>query len=159
MTDIAADIASRPAWLKPFALLDGYIVSAPLDLADRMEQVYARLKSQGWTVVVKSIGTDFAGPGGLPVPKAQPLTMYMNRTDHPYTPLEAKIALATTLLMMNLSYNVIGAYAGEVQENIVRPTVDQTLDFTRKGLELAPWIIGGVGAIYGLMLLSQLKSR
>jgi hypothetical protein len=71
----------RPEWLRPYAFVTGRIQSAPLDLAQRMESVYQRLQSEGWSVVVKSIGTDFSGPLGIPFPKEQPLELYLYRRE------------------------------------------------------------------------------
>src|SRR5688572_9557675 len=77
-----------------FALVSGRVPSAPLDLPRRMEAVYQHLQAAGWRVVVKTIGTDFSGPLGIPTPKAQPIELYLHR-EGTFTPVDAQDALSS----------------------------------------------------------------
>lgn len=136
---------TRPAWLRPFALVRGELTSAPLDLPARMERLYEALRRDGWTVAVKSIGTDFEGPLGLPTPRAQALELYLHRKDRPYTEREAAEALARALSGLEVSYSAVRAWLGELQREVVEPTVN-TL---RVG---APWALGAL-ALGALLVL------
>ena len=137
---------TRPAWLKPYALVTGTIPSAPLDLPQRMDGVYRRLQNEGWRVVVKSIGTDFSGPLGLPVPKAQPIELYLYRAT-PFTAGDAQNALTHAVLASGLGYSPIGAWLGELVDHVIVPTAN---DVRRAGQKasttLVWWVVGGLAA-------------
>ena len=149
--------ADRPAWLKPYALVTGRVSSAPLDLPARMEQVYSGLRARGWNVVVRSIGTDFSGPLGVPVAKDQPVELYLHRTGA-YTASEAQDALRDTLRSMNLDYSPLGAWAGEVFQNVVQPTIQQAAaKVEASSMNLGKWIALGVGGVLAVRLLTAGK--
>ena len=122
---VEPDTSDRPAWLGSYVLLQGILTSSPLDMPSRMNQVYANLATMGWRVAVKSIGTDFSGPLGVPVPKDQPIELYLLRIAGGTTPENAAQALATALDAVNLTYNPIGAWIVEFGKNVVAPTVQQ----------------------------------
>ena len=136
---------TRPAWLRPYALVTGRIPSAPLDLPRLMDGVYRRLMAAGWRVVVKSIGTDFAGPVGLPVPREQPLEVYLHRSE-PFTAADAQAALADALRTTGLGYSPIGAWLGEVIDQVVVPTVNDVRRIQKAASSMAVWVVGGLAA-------------
>lgn len=136
-------------WLKPYARLSGMLPSAPLDLPQRLNAVTHALQQAGWRVVVESIGTDFAGPGGVPIPRSQPLILRLHRTDRPYTPDDAEAALRTALRNVSLDYSPLGRWAGELASQVVQPTIDQALTGSATALKL----IGFAGIGYALLAL------
>src|SRR3990172_6022000 len=99
-----------PAHLKSYALVKGTLKTAPLDAPGRFEGVVTSLQGAGWIVSVKSIGTDFAGPLGMPVPRDQPLEVYLKRKDGAFTAKDAERALTQVLESMDLHYSPIGAW-------------------------------------------------
>lgn len=108
-----------------FALVTGTISSAPLDLPAQMDKVYAALKDAGWTVFVKSIGTDF---GWFPHPKDQPIELYLKKAaDGSADPNEAEAALTAAVQQAGLNYSAVGRWGAELQQNVVVPTLDQAL--------------------------------
>lgn len=137
----------RPAWLARFALVSGRIPAAPLDLPQRMESVYAALQRAGWRVVVRSIGTDFTGPLGLPVPRAQPIELYLAPANGArFAAAQAQAALASALRAANLNYSPLGAWLEELRHEVLEPTVHQA----QGGL---PWLgIAGL-ALAAIVLL------
>lgn len=137
----------RPAWLRPYVLVEGVISSAPLDLPRRFEQVIARLQALGWRVSVKSIGTDF---GFIPLPKDQPLALYLLRPDRPFTAREAHVALASVLQALNMNYSPVREWAAEVVREVVRPSL-------RTGTDLGK--VAVVGALVIGALLLTLRDR
>jgi hypothetical protein len=143
--------ASRPDWLKTFAHVKGVLSSAPLDLPDRLDQAVGALKAAGWTVVVRSVGTDFAGPLGIPIPKDQPLDVLINKAD-PYTLDDAQTALSQTLNLLNVNYSALSAWAGEIVTEVVEPTI---ADVKKDVSSSLPWVLGGIGL--GLVLLIAIK--
>lgn len=111
---------NRPAWLRPFALVEGVITSAPLDLPGRFELAIQQLQAAGWRVAVKSIGTDF---GFVPTPKDQPLAIYLWRPGA-FTAADAQAALSGVLGRLNMNYSPIRAWIAEVVREAVAPAVD-----------------------------------
>lgn len=136
----------RPAWLRPYVLVEGVISSAPLDLPRRFELVIARLQALGWRVSVKSIGTDF---GFIPLPKDQPLALYLLRPDRPFTAAEARAAVDGVLRSLNMSYSPTREWAAEVVREVVQPTL-QTV--TREGMSLGKIAAAGAGVAVVIML-------
>lgn len=143
---------TRPEWLRPYALVMGRIESAPLDLAQRMESVYQQLQRAGWSVVVKSIGTDFSGPLGIPFPKEQPIELYLYRKTE-FSAEAAQSALSATLESFNLSYSPIGAWLEEVVNEIVVPTVKDVRKVQREATSTAVWIV--VGGLAAFVLIAR----
>lgn len=137
---------TRPEWLKPYAFVTGHVQSAPLDLAQRMETVYRRLQAESWSVVVKSIGTDFSGPLGIPAPKSQPIELYLFRKES-FSASEAQAALSGALRATNLSYSPTGAWLGEIVDQVVLPTAVDLRTAHRETATNAAWlIVGGLAA-------------
>jgi hypothetical protein len=130
---------NRPAWLNAWALVEGVITSAPLDLPGRFDQVVQQLQHAGWRVSVKSIGTDF---GFIPLPKDQPLAVYLWRPGA-FTAAQAQAALAEVLGRMNLSYSPIRAWVAEVVREAVAPAAE----------EAKTWGLVAVVVVAGLVLL------
>lgn len=143
---------NRPAWLKPYALVAGRVPSAPLDLPQRMERVYAQLKANGWTVVVKSLGTDFSGPLGLPVPREQPVEIYLFRPGK-FTAREAEAVLGAAIRAVGLNYSPIGAWLEEIAQEVIVPTVKQTVKAAKGSMK---FVFIGVGVVGALFVLSKL---
>lgn len=161
--------SQRPEWLKPFAHVTGSIPSAPLDLATRMDAVTKALKSAGWTVVVRSVGTDFTGddgrtflgvsvnnPLGIPKIMDQPIDMLLHRTDRTYIAKDAQDALNTALHASNVNYSPIGAWTAEVNKEVIQPTIATVQS---KVSTYAPYLMVGVGVAAALYLNSWLPQR
>lgn len=148
--------------LQGYVSVKGEIRTAPLDLASRMERIYSALSKAGWIVIVRSLGTDFVGPLGLPVPKSQPFELWLKRKDRTATKEEAKRALEVALKAAMLDYSPLSAYADEVSTQVVVPTlktlekgVTSTVTGTAK---LIPWVGAGlvaVAVIYGLTFVPR----
>jgi hypothetical protein len=157
--------SARPDYLKPFAHVKGQIVSAPLDLAARFNNVVTRLETAGWTVSTRSIGTDFSsgGFGFLPVPKSQTVDLLLNRTDRPFTADEATQALSDAIGQESMDYSPIGSWVGELYTNVAVPTVQDALSDASKVADAAApalykslAIVTGV-SVLGLILYAKLK--
>ena len=144
MSSRDAYFASIPLWMRRFAYVHGQITSAPLDLPGRFEAVLHHLQAAGWRVVVKSIGTDFIGPLGLPVPRSQPVELLLHRDDRGYTAPEAQAALAAALRAVHLNYSPIAAWLHELGREVVAPTVRQARQGLELGLGALPWVVVGV---------------
>lgn len=140
----------RPAWLRPFSLVRGEISSAPLDMPARMEALYAALKAAGWTVAVRSIGTDFEGPGGVPIARDQVVELYLHRTDRPYTANDAAEALATALRTISVNYSAVRAWLGELAREVVAPTARDVRGVVSLGVPLV-----AAGLLAGALLLRR----
>jgi hypothetical protein len=137
---------TRPAWLRPYALVTGKIPSAPLDLPQRMEGVYRLLQNAGWRVVVKSIGTDFSGPLGIPVPREQPIELYLYRPEK-FSASDAQNALTSALLASGIGYSPIGSWLGEIVDHVVVPTARDVGQAPQKATEtIVWWVLGGLAA-------------
>ena len=153
---------ARPDWLKPFAHVTGTIPSAPLDLASRMDRVVNTLRSAGWTPVVRSIGTDFQGPLGMPVPKDQPLDMLLHRTDRSYTIDEAQTALKDAIKdATNVYFSPTGAWLTELTSNIAIPTITQAAQQAHAAAseidKLIPWLAVGIASIVAIQAMPMIK--
>lgn len=147
---------NRPAWLKPYAFVTGKVESAPLDLPQRLDEATRKLQQAGWTVVVKSVGTDF---GPIPVPKSQPLELYLHRTDRPYTEKDAQSALGTALRSLNMAYSATGAWAGEIATHVVVPTIMQAAEQAKSAANmtarLLPFVAVGLVALAAIIYLPK----
>lgn len=151
--------SSVPAWLRQYVLVTGTLPSAPLDLPARFQRATEALEAAGWSVVVRSIGTDFEGPLGIPIPRDQPLELLLYRPGATFTAEQAQAALERALRSVSLGYSAIGAWLRELTQEVVAPTM---LDAARAALEaatlikdLAPWAAG----LYLLTSLSNLAGR
>lgn len=142
---IGALPADRPAWLRPYVLVEGHISSAPLDMPKRFEAVVQRLQAAGWRVVVKSIGTDF---GLVPTPRDQPIALYLLRPDRAFTPDEAQAALGAALRELNMAYSPVRAWAAEVTREVIEPTVRQAAGVARTALT-SYLLVGGALLVLG----------
>lgn len=145
------EVKARPAWLKSFVEVRGRIPSAPLDLPARLDSIVATLRAAGWVVVVRSIGTDFEGPLGLPVPKDQELVLLLAR-QAPFDASDAEAALTAALAKANLGYSPISAWLRELAGEVVAPTVRQVEATVRQSTD------NGTLLLMGLFLL-LLKKR
>lgn len=131
---------NRPAWLRPYALVEGVITSAPLDLPARFERVVHELQALGWRVAVKSIGTDF---GFVPLPRDQPLAVYLWRPGQ-FTAEGAQAALSGVLGRMNLSYSPVRAWVAEVVREAVAPAAEEAKTWGLVAVALAGvFLLGG----------------
>lgn len=141
---------NRPEWLKPFAEVIGWIHSAPLDLSARLDATVRQLRAEGWTVVVRSVGTDFDSGFGVPLPRAQRLHVLLHRTDRPYTPKEAHEALSRVLSGAAVTYSAWGAWAGELAREVITPTVEDARALAMPSLAAAGVVVAIVGlAMFG----------
>lgn len=139
-----------PAWLSGYAFVKGEIKSAPLDLVKRMDKVYAELKKAGWNVVVKSIGTDFSGPLGLPVPRSQPLELYLMKRGGPFTLADAKSALQEVLERSKLNYSMTDAWLKEIKREVLAPTLKTLGGESQKYLKFA---LIGAGIVLAIKVI------
>ncbi len=127
----------------------GYITSVASDMEGRLHQVTTRLREMGYQPVVTGVGTDFLLLGILPVPRAQPIKVWLWRKpeDGPLNPLRARVDFARVMGEMAFNYNPLLAYVNEVRREVVDPTVDTSKSWL-------PWILAGVGVIF---LLGKVK--
>ena len=130
-----------PPWLWPYAYVSGWLTSAPLDLPQRFAAVVRQLEARGWRVVVRSIGTDFEGPMGLPVPRDQPLELFLWRPGG-FGAVDAARALGEVLAELNLSYSPLRAWLLELRREVVRPTTRQAGELGALG-----WLAIGAAAL------------
>lgn len=144
----AKKVAELPEHLRKYARLTGQIRTAPLDLAAQLDRVWAALKKAGWLVVPRSIGTDFTGPGGLPVPKSQPFEVLLHRKDRPYALDEAKSALATALKLASLDYSPTGAWLQEIKTEVAVPTLKTIESGVRTAWDWKLPALAVVGAVF-----------
>jgi hypothetical protein len=87
-----------------------------------MDVAVQTLRSAGWTPVIRSVGTDFAGPFGIPMPKDQPVDILIHRYDRPYSMSEAQDAVGLSLLSASgKSFSVTGAWLSDFIGAIVMP--------------------------------------
>jgi hypothetical protein len=135
----------RPEWLRKYALVSGRISSAPLDLAQRFDAVTAQLDAEGWRVSVKSIGTDF---GLVPSPRDQFFELYLWRPDD-FSPDQAQEAVNQALESTGLGYSATESWAGEVVEEVIRPTIEDVKETITRP-PATEWLLIGallVGAV------------
>lgn len=151
------DVSSIPERFKSYALVIGEISSAPLDLMDRMQGVYDRLRLAGWLVFPRSIGTDFRGPLGLPIPKTQPIELYLHKRDQSYTKEEAELALSKALHDASMEYHPIESWMAELHKEIIQPTLQQTGSLITK--KLLPYVAVAGGIVLAVMLLMYMPRR
>lgn len=149
---------ARPEWLQPYAHIKGTLSSAPLDMPARLDSVVAALKAAGWSVVVRSVGTDFSGPLGIPVPRDQPLDILLDRQDQAYTADDAQNALSDALSKVNVNYSPIGAWTHELNTQVVQPSLQDAATAAKKAVSATPYILAGVVGLAVLILVIKLKS-
>lgn len=130
----------RPEWLRKYALVRGQISSAPLDLADRFGAVVAQLDAEGWRVSVKSIGTDF---GLVPTPRDQPFELYLWRPEE-FSSEQAHQAVNQALESTGLGYSATESWAGEVVEEVIRPTFEDVKETITRPPDTAWLLIGAL---------------
>jgi hypothetical protein len=112
----------------------------------RLESVYLHLQQAGWRVVVKSIGTDFSGPFGMLVPREQPIELYLHRANK-FSAADAQSALASALEAIGLGYSPIGAWLGEIIDEVVIPAAGDLRRAQQKATDtIIWWVVGGLAA-------------
>lgn len=151
------DPKTLPTHLRPYTYVKGTILSAPLDMPSRLDEMTKKLKDAGWTVYVRSVGTDFSGPLGIPVPKAQPIELLIHRTDKPYFAIEAEAAVIRAMADMTWNYSPLERYAGEIQQEVITPTVKEVAQITKTGASLAIPVIVAFALFYVYTLLPKRK--
>lgn len=140
--------AEMQAMYRASALVEGAITSAPLDLADRMEDLKNRLGNAGWRVLTTQVDTDFGD--FVPVPGAKHFKIWLHRKNLDATTAEdpglAELAVKNALNDMNLDYSALGRWVSEIKHEVVIPTIDTLEHPTEWPVPWWVWPAGGLVA-------------
>lgn len=129
------------AFVDRFVWVETYLKATPTTLPYRLERLTKGLQSKGWTVLVRSVATDFEFVG-VPVPKVQKVTLGLYKSVH--TRRQALGAVQAVAKQLNEGFSPLQEYVRELERGIVRPTLEQVKPVMGLSLGIATAILLGL---------------